>query len=86
MGKNQIIRAYLPENSIIFDNESYDNSIIGYSTNCNIIYDYRKMIEEYMIQHNCSEEEAIEWIDYNTIRAIPYMPEPKPIVMYGIEI
>lgn len=31
-----------------------------------------------------TDEEAIEWIDYNTIRAIPYMGEKAPIVMYSL--
>jgi len=28
-------------------------------------------------------DEAMEWIDYNTIRALPYYPN-GPIIMYGI--
>lgn len=30
--------------------------------------------------------EAMEWIDYNTIRSIPYLPENyRPIIIYNIE-
>jgi hypothetical protein len=29
-----------------------------------------------------TEEEAVEWIDYNTIRALPYMGEDGPIVLH----
>lgn len=32
------------------------------------------------------EEEAIEWIEYNTIRAIPYAGEKAPIVMYDLPV
>ena len=30
--------------------------------------------------------EAVEWIEYNTIRALPYMGEDAPIIMYRLEI
>lgn len=30
-------------------------------------------------------EEAMEWVDYNTIRAIPYMGDKHPIIMYNAE-
>lgn len=30
--------------------------------------------------------EAMEWIDYNTIRSIPYLPENyRPIIIYNVE-
>ena len=29
-------------------------------------------------------EEAIEWIEYNTIRALPYMGEGAPIIVYSL--
>ena len=32
-----------------------------------------------------TEEEAVDWIDYNTIRALHYMGSQAPIVMYPIE-
>ena len=30
------------------------------------------------------ETEAIEWIEYNTIRALPYAGDQAPIVMYPL--
>ena len=29
-------------------------------------------------------EDAIEWIEYNTIRSLPYAGENAPIVMYRL--
>lgn len=31
-----------------------------------------------------TEQEAIEWIEYNTIRALPYFGSDAPIIMYPI--
>ena len=48
-------------------------------------YDYDKMVEWLMKKENFSQEDAIEWIDYNTIRALSYMGEKAPIVFFNIE-
>ena len=42
------------------------------------------MIEDLMLTENMSYEDAVEFIDYNTIRAIPYMGEKAPIVIYDL--
>jgi hypothetical protein len=73
------------EETIILENPSYDTAITGISSNGNLIYDYELMVN-YLIEHdNMSYEDAVEFIDYNTIRAIDYMGEFKPIVMMNIE-
>ena len=45
----------------------------------------KKMIAEFMETNNVTEEEAIDFIDYNTIRSLPYYGDNTPIVMimYG---
>ena len=66
---------------IILDNHEYDNSIIGITDTNQLVYDYNSMIEEFAKDCECTEEDAQEWVDYNTMRAIPYMGERKPIVI-----
>lgn len=82
MAINENVRLELCEESIVFDNPSFDNSIIGITTDDRVVYDYDKMVEELMVDENISEQEAIDWIEYNTIRAIPYAGEMAPIVMF----
>lgn len=60
---------------------AYDNSIIGFTDDGRAVYDYNRMIDELMEDDGISEEEAQEWIDYNTIRSIPYYGEHAPIVV-----
>ena len=43
------------------------------------------MIQWLMDTEQWSYEDAVEWIDYNTIRALPYMGEGAPIIMYPLE-
>lgn len=63
---------------------SYDDALIGVSEDNRAIYDYEKMVEWLVKTENFSEEEAMEWIDYNTIRSLPYAGEAAPIIMYPL--
>lgn len=84
MSVNLQLRDELPEDAIVFDNMSYDGSIIGVTTDGRVVYSYDMMVEELMQDEEWSYEDAVEWIDYNTIRALPYAGENGPIIMYPI--
>lgn len=72
------------EDAIVFDNPDYDDAIIGVSDDGRVVYDYDKMVESLMSRDGMSEEEAVDFISYNTIRSIPYAGALAPIVMYPI--
>ena len=40
----------------------------------------KKMIEYLCEQEGMNYEDAVEWIDYNTIRALSYFPNPPYII------
>ena len=87
---NNKIRDYIAEEheeAAIFNIPSYDNSIVGITDDGHIIYDYDKMIEEFMSENNVTMQEAIEFVEYNTLRTIPYIEEAvRPIIMFRAEI
>lgn len=66
-------------------NYSYDDALIGVSEDGRAIYDFDKMVEWLMNEVGLSDSEAVEWIEYNTIRALPYFGEGAPIIMYPLE-
>lgn len=66
----------------VFDDRAYDNSIVGITDGGVLVYDYEKMVEEIMEEDGCEEIEAVEWIEYNTMRALPYMGDGAPIVIH----
>lgn len=70
------------EGTAYFTEPSYVTAIIGMTHDERLVYDYDKMVEFLMRQDGISNEEAIEFIDYNTIRTIPYMGDKAPVVMY----
>lgn len=74
------------EDSIVFENPSYDSAIIGYDANNNrIIYDFNLMVEYLMDKDNMEYDEGVEFIEYNTLRAIPYAGENAPIVLMTLD-
>ena len=73
------------EGTVYLTNFSYDDALIGISDDGRAIYDYDLMVEWLVKTEGFTYEEAVEWIDYNTIRALPYMGENRPIVLYRFE-
>ena len=85
MAINESVRLELDEDAIVFDNPAFDNSIIAVTTNGQAVYDYYKMVAELMEDDGISEQDAIDWIEYNTLRVIPYAGEMAPIVVFMLE-
>ena len=72
------------EHSIVFESPDYDDAIIGVTHDDRVIYDYDKMVEHLMVNDNMTDEEAADFISYDTLRIIPYAGEYAPIVMFGL--
>ena len=67
--------------SLLFECPSYDDAIIGVS-NGQVCYSFSKMVES-LKKDNMNEEDAIDFIYYNTIRALDYQPsDTRPIIVY----
>lgn len=80
------------EDTVILDDPSFDDAIIGITEDGHLIYNYDFMVNNLVdnyIKKGLNEDEAytsaIEWISYNTIRAIPYMKSygKEPIIAYS---
>ena len=63
---------------------SYDTALIGVSDDNRAVYDFDKMIDWLMETQHFTDEEAREWIEINTIRALSYFGEGAPIIMYPL--
>ena len=73
------------EDAIIFDNPNFDDSIVGITVEGNVVYDYDKMVSELMEDNNISRQDAIDFIECNTIRAITYAGPTAPIIMFSFQ-
>lgn len=84
MTNRELLSDFGYEDSIIFDNPSYDSAIIGISTDGKVVYDYDEMIACLMYEDDMTYDEAVDFIDYNTIRSLPYAGDGAPIVMHAL--
>lgn len=82
------LREYLEaqghDETVFFEHPSFVKAITGITESEQLIYDYDLMIAAAMEEEGWSVEEAIEWIEYNTLRSIPYMGQAHPIVSLPI--
>ena len=60
-----------------------DTAIIGVTDDNRVVYDYDKLRTAFMKAEGWDEEESDDWINYNTIRSLPYIPN-SPVIMFDI--
>ena len=72
------------EDIIYLVNYSYDDALIGVSEDNRAIYDYDLMVKWLIENEDFNESEAIDWVDYNTIRMLQYIGDRAPIIMYRL--
>lgn len=72
------------EDVMVLSNYSYDDALIGVTEDNRAVYDFDLMVEWLMQHEGFSYEDAVEWIEYNTLRALPYAGETAPIIMYRL--
>ena len=85
MNAEERLLEYGYEDIKIFVNYNYDDALIGVSEDGRAVYDYNKICDWLMKKEGWSYEEAVEWIDYNVLRSLPYMGNDAPIIMYSID-
>lgn len=73
------------EGTAYFENPDYISAIEGISEDGRVVYNFEKMVQHLMDEDGMEYEEAVEFIDYNTIRTIPYMGSSSPVVLYPID-
>jgi hypothetical protein len=69
------------EDAILFTSPDFDSAIIGTTTDGRVVYSYDLMVDKLVREDGIDEEEAIEFIDYNTIRSLQYIDGKYPVVV-----
>ena len=75
------------EDGVLYFNEpEFPDSIIGttFDTPARVVYDYDKMVEEYMKKFDATAEDAADFICYNCERTAEYMGDKAPIIVYPL--
>lgn len=79
----ELIADYEYEDVIIFSHPDYASAFIGVSEDNRAVYDYDKMVKYLMDKDDMTDIEAIEFVEYNTIRSLPYF-ENAPIIIHNL--
>lgn len=72
------------EDVVILENYSYDDALVGVTEDGRAVYDFERMVHWLVETEGMDELEAVEWIEYNTIRALSYEDDSAPIIMYPL--
>lgn len=72
------------EESVVLVDPDFCSAVVGISQDGRVVYSFEKMVQYLMLNDNMSHDEAVNYIEYNTIRAIPYMGAISPIVINSI--
>lgn len=73
------------EDAQVFDNPSFDNAIIGVSHDGRVVYSFDKMVECLAEEEGMEYEDAVEFIECNTLRSLPYI-DKAPIVVMNMDL
>lgn len=83
--KDLLIEMIQADDLVFYENPNYDSAILGVDMSSNrVVYDYDLMVDSLMSDLDLSYEDAIDFIDVNTLGSI----SPTglgPIVLYRVE-
>lgn len=72
---------------IILEGDEFADGFVGLSLDNQAVYSYEKLVESLTnANSDWTHEQAVEWIEYNTIRALPYMASEgnAPIIIHEL--
>lgn len=80
----ELIKDFGYEDVLIFSNPDYASAFIGMSDDNRAVYDFNLMVQHLVEVDDMGEIEAVEFIEYNTLRALPYFGDNAPIIIYSL--
>jgi hypothetical protein len=80
----ELLEAEGYEDVLVLASYSYDTALVGVTECGRAVYDYDRMVEWLRETAGFTLTEAIEWIDYNMIRALEGMGPKAPIIMHRL--
>jgi hypothetical protein len=68
------------DDTVLLDPEYLDGAIVGVRDH-RVLYSYDKLVQAYQDNEDWTYEDAVEWVEYNTVAALPYMGKLGPLVL-----
>lgn len=71
------------EDAVVLENPDFFSAILGVTEDGRVVYSYEGMVEDLVQNEGMDYTDAADTISYNTLRALPYMGEKAPIIVYN---
>ena len=68
------------EDFVVFENPDFEGCIVGITTDNQVVYSLAQMVDWFVKEEGGTKSEALQFIECNTIRALPYV-ENSPIIL-----
>lgn len=65
--------------------DGFDDAVVGATSDGRLVYDYYKIVEIMIENDKVDATGAIEYIDYNIVRALYYYGQHAPVIMYSLK-
>ena len=69
--------------AVFFTEPYYFEAIIGLSQDSRLVYSYPRMVDSLMINDQMTFEDAVDFVNYNTLRSLPHMGNHAPIIVFN---
>lgn len=87
--RRKALREYLAEiygdDVVLLDGPEFDGGLVGVTTDGRLVYSYDRLVEVLSEVNEWSRGDAVDWIEYNIIRSLPYVGARAPIVMNDLD-
>ena len=85
--RSQLVYFSNSDDTILLEGDEFADGAIGVTDDGHIVYGYFALVDALMDAWSCTEEEAMEYLGFNTIRSLPYMKTEgiPPIIVYEFE-
>ncbi len=87
MTRDEVMEYVGSENPKAVKLDDLDDAIVGFADQMDgpvLVYSYTKIVENIIERGDGTYEEAVEYVDYNVMRAIPYMGPHQPIILQPV--
>ena len=71
--------------TVFLDGPEFDGGIVGITHDGRLVYSYAKLAAALAEANGWTAEDAVDWIEFNTMRTLPYIGGDAPVVMYDLD-
>lgn len=71
---------------VVLEGPEFDDGIVGVTQDGRVAYSYGRLVDALMQSHGWDETDAVDWIEFDTLRSLPYLGDRAPVVLTDIDL